>query len=160
MFGFDFRQAQVFFRNADADKRVIDNTTDLLAVGCILAFTDIDSNERHILSPDAAGLFSATLGAAFETGACFYLATARLGMPGGVKSEPAAGRHAYPVMRNHTENDGASRGTITVDDRPLARHSRALISVDVGSDPAARVIHNPNRRIACSNSCEQGSRRE
>jgi len=50
-------------------KRVIDDATDLLAVGCILAFTDIDSNERHIFSPDAAGLFSATLGAAFETSA-------------------------------------------------------------------------------------------
>src|SRR5260370_24389074 len=54
----------VFFRDADADKRVIDDATDLLAVGCILAFTDIDSNERHIFSPDSAGLFSATLGAA------------------------------------------------------------------------------------------------
>src|SRR5258705_1050743 len=62
-----------FFRNADADKRVIDDATDLLAVGCILAFTDIDSSERHIFSPDAAGLFSAALGAAFETSAyaCF-----------------------------------------------------------------------------------------
>src|SRR6266404_6814009 len=53
----------VFFRNADADKRFIDDATDLLAVGCILAFTDIDSNERHIFSPDSAGLFSATVGA-------------------------------------------------------------------------------------------------
>src|ERR1700745_3217214 len=50
----------VFFRNADADKRVIDDATDLLAVGCILAFTDIDSNERHIFSPDSAVIFSAT----------------------------------------------------------------------------------------------------
>src|SRR5258708_28496186 len=57
----------VFFRDADADKRVIDDATDLLAVGCILAFTDIDSNERHICSPDSAGLFRATLGAAFGT---------------------------------------------------------------------------------------------
>jgi hypothetical protein len=56
----------VFFRDADADKRVIDDATDLLAVGCILAFTDIDSNERHIFSPDSAGLFSATLGAALQ----------------------------------------------------------------------------------------------
>ncbi len=84
---------------------------------------------------------------------CFgigYLATVTPGIIGGVKSEPGAGRHAYPVMRNRTENDGASRGTITVDDHPLARDSHTLISVDVGSDPAARVIHNPNRCIACS----------
>src|SRR5271156_2733875 len=71
------------------------------------------------------------------------LATVGPGIPGGVKSEPGAGRHAYPVIRNRTENDGASRGTITVDDHPLARDSHALISVDVGSAPAARIIHNP-----------------
>src|SRR5258707_6102728 len=59
----------VFFRNPDADKRVIDDATDLLAVGSILASTDIDSNERHIFSPDSAGLFGATLGVAFETSA-------------------------------------------------------------------------------------------
>src|SRR5260370_13213960 len=57
----------VFFRNADADKRVIDNTTDLLAVCCILAFTDIDTKEWHIFSPDSSGLFSAPLGAAPKT---------------------------------------------------------------------------------------------
>src|SRR6266849_5044843 len=82
---------------------------------------------------------------------CFgigHLATVRPGIIGGVKSEPGAGRHAYPVMRNRTENDGARRGTITVDDHPLARDSHTLIAVDVGSDPAARVIQNPNRRIA------------
>src|SRR5260370_26290937 len=63
----------VFFRNPDADKRVIDDATDLLAVCRILAFTDIDSNQRHIFSPDPSPLFNATPSAAFETSAyaCF-----------------------------------------------------------------------------------------
>src|SRR5258708_5462400 len=41
---------------------------------------------------------------------CFgigYPATVRSGIPGGVKFEPGAGRHAYPVIRNRTENDSA-----------------------------------------------------
>src|ERR1700721_1195021 len=66
---------------------------------------------------------------------------------------------AYLVMRNRSENDGAGRGTKTVDDHHLARATYALIFIDVCSDPAARVLHNPNRRVACSNSREQGSRR-
>src|SRR5258706_13807835 len=57
----------VFFRDTDADKRVIDDATDLLAVVCILTFTDIDSNERHLFYPDSAGLFIATHGLALKT---------------------------------------------------------------------------------------------
>src|SRR5258706_9867427 len=59
----------VIFRDADADKRVVDDATDLLAVGFVLAFTNIDSNERHIFSPDSAGNFGATVDAAFSTSA-------------------------------------------------------------------------------------------
>jgi hypothetical protein len=75
-------------------------------------------------------------------------ATVGADIPGGVESEPGAGGHAYPVTRNSPENDGASRGTITIDDHPLARGSHALISVDVGSDVAAGVIRYPNRCVA------------
>src|SRR5712671_1894782 len=94
---------------------------------------------------------------------CFgigYFTTVGTGIPGSVKSEPGAGSHAYLVMSNRTENDGAGRGTITIDDHHLARAMHPLVSIDVGSDPAARVRHNPNRRVACSNSREQNSRRE
>src|SRR5258707_15843423 len=55
---------------------------------------------------------------------CFgigYLATVRPGFISVVKSEPGAGRHAYPVMRNRTENDRASRCTLTVHDHPSPR---------------------------------------
>jgi hypothetical protein len=49
-----------------------------------------------------------------------YFAAAGVGIPGGMKSEPGTGGHAYPVMRNRAENDGAGRGTITIDDHSLA----------------------------------------
>src|ERR1700731_5441052 len=88
------------------------------------------------------------------------LATAGAGIPGSVKSEPGAGGHTYPVMRNSSENDGAGRGTIAIDDHHLARDSHALISLDVGSDAAAGVIYYPNRRAACCNSAKQGNCRE
>jgi len=54
---------------------------------------------------------------------CFgigYFTTVGTGIPGGVKSEPGAGGHAYLVMSNRTENDGAGRGAITIDDNHLA----------------------------------------
>jgi hypothetical protein len=35
----------------------------------------------------------------------------------------------------------------------------ALIFIDVGSYPAANVLHNPHRRVACSNPREQDNRR-
>src|SRR5258708_26925699 len=39
----------IFFRDADVDKRVIDYATDLLALGCFLAFRTFDSTKSHIL---------------------------------------------------------------------------------------------------------------
>src|SRR5260370_33003827 len=84
---------------------------------------------------------------------CFgigYLATVRPGIIGGVKSEPGAGRHAYPVMRNRTENDGPRRCTITVTDHHLARESPTLISVDVGCAPSASVSHHTHSRTSAS----------
>src|SRR5229473_1347684 len=80
-----------------------------------------------------------------------YLAPSGIGIPGGMKSEPGTGGHAYPVMRNRTENDGAGRNTRTVDDYPLTRAAHALIFTDIGFDPAAGVLRNSNRRAACSN---------
>src|SRR5450631_3423641 len=94
---------------------------------------------------------------------CFgigYLAAFGTGIPSGVKSELGAGGHADPVMSNRTENDGAGRGTKTVDDHHLARAAYALIFFDVGVDSAAAVFHNPNHRLTCSNPCEQESRRQ
>jgi hypothetical protein len=63
-------------------------------------------------------------------------------------------------MRKRAKNDGAGQGTITIDDHHLARTPHALIFLDVGSDPAATVLHNPNRRVARSDSREQENRRE
>jgi hypothetical protein len=48
----------VFFRGADAYKRVINDAADLRAVSRPLAFADIDSNERHIFSPAPVGFSS------------------------------------------------------------------------------------------------------
>src|ERR1700682_1666619 len=45
-----------------------------------------------------------------------HSASSGTGIPGGMKSEPGPGGHAYPVMRNRTENDGAGRYARTVDD--------------------------------------------
>jgi hypothetical protein len=58
-----------------------------------------------------------------QTLRCFAigdLATVRARIPGGVKSEPGAGGHAYPVMRYSPESDGTGRGPITIDNHPLA----------------------------------------
>jgi hypothetical protein len=63
-------------------------------------------------------------------------------------------------MTKRAKNDGAAQGTITIDDHHLARTPHALIFLDVGSDPAATVLHNPNRRVARSDSREQENRRE
>jgi hypothetical protein len=38
-----------------------------------------------------------------------------------MKSKSGAGGHAYFVVENQTENDGAGRSTETIDDHPLAR---------------------------------------
>jgi hypothetical protein len=98
-----------------------------------------------------------------KTLCCFgigFFATVGAGVPGGVESKPGTGGHAYPIMRHRPENDGTSRGTITIDDHHLARATHAFISFDVGSDPAARVLSDPNRRDASSNSRDQEIRRE
>jgi hypothetical protein len=89
-----------------------------------------------------------------------YLPAVGTAIPCGVKSELSARGHAYLVMRNRTENDGPGRGTITVDDQHCARAAHALILIDIGFDPAARVLRNPNRRVTCSNPREQNNRRD
>jgi hypothetical protein len=55
-----------------------------------------------------------------------YLRDVGTAIPCGVKSELGARGHAYLVMRNLTENDGAGRGTITVDDHHRTRAAHAL----------------------------------
>jgi hypothetical protein len=63
-------------------------------------------------------------------------------------------------MRDGTENDGAGRGTETVDDHNLAGVAHTLKFTDVGFDPPATVLGNPNLRAACCNSSKQENRRE
>jgi hypothetical protein len=89
-----------------------------------------------------------------------YFATVGAGIPGSVKSEHGAGGHAYFVMRYCAENDGAGRGTKPVDDYHLARVAYIPISIDVGFNPAATILLNPNLRVAYSNSSEQENGRE
>ncbi len=92
---------------------------------------------------------------------CFgigYSTTVGSGIPGGVESELGARGHANPVMRNRAENDGAGRETNTVYDYHLARTAQTPILIDLGAHPAATVLPNPNRRIACSNAREHDNR--
>ena len=94
---------------------------------------------------------------------CFGIAfftTVGSGIPGGVESELGARGHANPIMRNRAENDGAGRETITVYDYHLARTAQALILIDVDSHPAATILPNPNRRIACPNAREHDNRHQ
>src|ERR1700733_7071318 len=45
----------VVFRHADADQRLVNDAADGRAIGVLLAFAQIDANERHGLSPDGLG---------------------------------------------------------------------------------------------------------
>src|SRR5258708_15143257 len=78
-----------------------------------------------------------------------YFATSGIGIPGCMESEPSTGSHAYPVMRNRTENDGAGRNTRTVDNHPLARTAHALIFAAIDFDPATASLRNPNLPFPC-----------
>ena len=71
-----------------------------------------------------------------------YFAPSGIGIPGCMESEPGTGGHAYPVVRNRTENDGAGRNTGAVDNHPLARTAHALIFAVKGFDPTALVLRN------------------
>ncbi len=68
--------------------------------------------------------------------------------------------HADPVMGNGAEHDGAGRGAQAVDDDLLAGGAQVLIFVDVGADPAAAIVGNPNHRLARAHPCQQENRRE
>ena len=69
-------------------------------------------------------------------------------IPGRMEAEIGMRGHADLVMRNRAENDGAGRGAQAVDDDGLAGSAQALIFVDIGADPAAAIIGNPNHRMA------------
>ena len=56
--------------------------------------------------------------------------------------------NANLVVRDCAENDGAGRSAEPVDDDGLARVPQMLVSIDVSSNLATAVIHNPNRRVA------------
>ena len=40
----------------------------------------------------------------------------------------------------------------------LARGAQALVSVDIGADPAAAIVGNPNHRMARAYPCQQENR--
>src|SRR5580698_5069489 len=69
----------VVFRDADADKRLINDVTDLLAVGRILAFTDVDSNKWHVNSPGSLNFSAVSRSVSFRE-VCAYAATQYLHM--------------------------------------------------------------------------------
>jgi hypothetical protein len=61
-----------------------------------------------------------------------------------VETEISARCHANLVVWNHAENDRARGGAIAVDDDRLTRSAKAMIFVEVGSDPATPIIGNPD----------------
>ena len=81
-------------------------------------------------------------------------------IPGGVKAEIGVRGHANLVVGNGAENDGAGRSTETVDDHRFAGGAQALIFVDIGADPAAAVVRDPNHGMACPDARDQQDRRE
>src|SRR5258708_17593892 len=62
-----------------------------------------------------------------------YSTTLGTGIPGGVEPELGARGHAYLVMGNRAENDGAGRDAITVYDHHLALAPYALTLIAIGS---------------------------
>jgi hypothetical protein len=56
----------VVFRHADTDQRFMHDAADRLAISSLLAFAEIDADERHGLSPD--GLSASSRAAQCEVG--------------------------------------------------------------------------------------------
>ena len=81
-------------------------------------------------------------------------------IPRRVESEHGMRGNANLVVRDRAEDDGAGRGAQAVDDHGFAGGAQALISVDVGADPAAAVIRDPNHRMTCPHARQQQQRRE
>lgn len=61
------------------------------------------------------------------------------------------------AMRDGAEDDGAGRGAEAVDDDRLPRLPEVLVSVDVGSNPAAPVIRDADHRMITSNTASASS---
>jgi len=81
-------------------------------------------------------------------------------IPSSVEAKRRAGGHADFVVRDRVEDDGAGRGTETVNDHGFAGWAKAPISVDVCSDPAAVIVRDPDYRMTCSHARKQQNRRE
>jgi hypothetical protein len=77
-----------------------------------------------------------------------------------VEPERSVCGNANLVVRDCAENDGAGRSAEPVDDDGLARVPQMLVSIDVSSNLAAPVIHNPNRRITRPDTRQQEHGRE
>src|SRR5258708_3870675 len=73
-----------------------------------------------------------------------YSTTLGTGIPGGVEPELGARGHAYLVMGNRAENDGAGRDAITVYDHHLPPPPSPLIFITIASPPAPPVHPNPH----------------
>jgi len=76
-------------------------------------------------------------------------------VPGGVKSEIGFRRHADFVMGNGPQNDGAGGSAQAVDNHRLARTTKVLVFVDVGSDSAAAILGDPDHCVTSSHPRKQ-----
>ena len=61
------------------------------------------------------------------------------------------------VVGDRAEDDGAGRGAEPVDDDGFARGAQALVFVDIGADPAAAVIGDPDHGMAWPHSASNST---